>query len=657
MMARDKAMDEETLAQPGILPVNCAGELASGETCCASPPIQAFFIGEEEEGYADLPARRPSSPVANGVQRHSHQDAELARMAEWRKSTQPPELSNYEWFSSVREQLAIFSDEMLRFRGDLSTLQVADAEMRQDMATEVQQRQESLADALDGERLERMAAFEHCEALASDALDVERRERLAIIEHCVAQMERLSQEVCRSAAAVEEEASIRIASFGELACAQEADANERVALEVSVHHALQTMHADFDEEVAERTALLNQVKQSLDREVKERCEEQDKHAGSAKEILEVVERECQERRLELDKVGNHLLELQAGVDSIDGACRCVEQETMSLCQALDAEAKERGCCVEDMRQQLGELETKLHQADTTNPGQQDPQFSTLCTSDFKSSFDALGQDLQAQLDEAVMTVKRSLTNVASERSHSSMAGAENPCRRDLGATASGETMGASSSINFLTENHPIRNIMEEEVRSGQQQLNTGEHFTLAGELELGAPKGETSHQLNIPEQDFSAERRDVRMDPHSLDFVSRSDESKQMLPLVEGHPEVADVSKASRHHPIKKSMEELHLREPLKVLAEELELRVSAEETSQQLRTRARDLSSEEGNLVMDPHSLDWVSDCGDSSRQSEHVAEHPEEAADVADEQGVVGMLSEMFMVRDVISILNTRV
>ena len=47
------------------------------------------------------------------------------------------------------------------------------------------------------------------------------------------------------------------------------EANDRVALEVALHKALEVIQEDFEEDSAAKTARLNELKSGLDREVRE----------------------------------------------------------------------------------------------------------------------------------------------------------------------------------------------------------------------------------------------------------------------------------------------------------------------------------------------------------------------------------------------------
>merc|ERR1712196_226750 len=104
--------------------------------------------------------------------------------------------------------------------------------------------------------------------------------------------------------AVGEEAKIRSAHFEELSCAQETEAKDRVALEVSVHQALQVMHADFQQEIADRDRMAEELKQSL-LETARQC------LGATTEMSASIEKNHNEHTQELDGVKKCLGELRA----------------------------------------------------------------------------------------------------------------------------------------------------------------------------------------------------------------------------------------------------------------------------------------------------------------------------------------------------------
>jgi len=235
----------------------------------------------------------------------------------------------------MRNQLSMFSNEMVSFRQDLR----------------------SLANALDDERHERLTG-----QLAL-VLDKEYSKRLSCIE-------KLSQEGhCFSVAGLEATRTC-MTSVEELSSALSKERRERADLEASMQQALQVMQAGIEQEAVQRTNLGKDLKSSWDQDLtvfKVKCEEHEQLVRQMKEIpqlvsqtkdmLEAVERERQDRIQDPDHMKKSLVEMRA---SLHGARQQDNRQILkTLSGMVKHEAKEREHSDNDIRRQLDELRTQL----------------------------------------------------------------------------------------------------------------------------------------------------------------------------------------------------------------------------------------------------------------------------------------------------------
>jgi len=331
---------------------------SSGGVACRPETCPAFFIGDDDsdagscsaltvvddEWGAGLMMSRLTGPLTleaaidalsttassgfEGPSRFDGSSRDDCSKLEWKQL----ELSHFQW-SAMREILSTFSDEMLRFRQELR----------------------SLTEVVDGERRERLAALEHSKVVAgklASALDKEISERLAGFE-------RLKQEGRQSAVANAMATRTCITAIDEISRALERETRARVASELSVHQAFQMLRGEFEEEIVQGTHLVNDLKNSLDRDLtlyKERCEEQEQLASDVKEVLEAVQCERQDRIRDVNAVKNSLTKVQTGIGEV---CQRIEDETLSLSQEIKTEKKERADGHEDIGHRLDELRRQL----------------------------------------------------------------------------------------------------------------------------------------------------------------------------------------------------------------------------------------------------------------------------------------------------------
>jgi len=276
-----------------------------------------------------------STTASSAVEGHSQFQAPWKRHLD-NKLDHSPEWKQLELFFclAIKDLVGTFSEETSGLRKELR----------------------SLADGLEHERNERLAAVKHSEKVADRlalALDKECSERLS-------DLKRLSEECRGSLTAGVEEMGACNPNIDELSWALDKETQERVALEVSIRQALQMLQEDFDEEVAQRTRDVKDLKRRLDKDFtvfKAKSEEQDKLVAHINDVLEEADRERRHQSQDFEHVKLGLMKLRVDVD---GVRQSMNRETTALSKLLDTEGKERQGADADIRHQLEKLETKVN---------------------------------------------------------------------------------------------------------------------------------------------------------------------------------------------------------------------------------------------------------------------------------------------------------
>merc|ERR1711924_61334 len=150
----------------------------------------------------------------------------------------------------------------------------------------------NLADALDGERCERLAAFKSVEAVAGQLASDLGKE----VSERSADFARLTDDFRRSSTVGLEATRSCITRIDGLERALEDEAEARAEMQVFLGQAFKSLRAEFKREVAQQTNLCKDLNHRLGADLsklKERCVEQDKFACHVKDVLDGTERKEQ----------------------------------------------------------------------------------------------------------------------------------------------------------------------------------------------------------------------------------------------------------------------------------------------------------------------------------------------------------------------------